>query len=186
MTYNLIMQLQQKKSFSIIFLIILFININAFAEPINDLQKLYGSWRTNKCTITFPVQINDIDYFKVEYKKEDISNKWYEICETRKISFQESLIIKDVILSKIYDKDYPLANELGVNEGIKIIYNTKIKKPRIKAQRIILIPKNIILTNLDFFDIKGIKLQMTNSISFSNSQIDDFFIEEKMYKKVLF
>ena len=180
------MQLQKKKSIFILFLTILFINIKAFAEPVNDLQKLYGSWRTNKYTITFPVQINDIDYFKVEYKKEDISKKWYEICETRKITFQESLIIKDVILSKIYNKDFPLANELGVNEGIKIIYNTKLKKPKIKAQRIILIPKNIIFTNLDFFDIKGLRLQMTKSITFYNSQIDDFFIEEKMYRKVLF
>lgn len=178
--------LTKYKKHTFIFFLFIFLNINLFAKPINGIKQLYGTWKSNKCTISFPVQIQGSNYFKVEYKIEDITNEWYSICETRGITINESLLIKDVIISKIFNKDYPLANELGVNEGIKITYNSRLKKPKIKAQRIILIPETVIENNIEYFDITGNKLEMTNAITFPNSLIDEFIIEKKLRRKGLF
>ncbi len=174
-----------KKIYTLLMLSFFFLN-TVFAESVMDLNELKGVWKCNDYTVTYPFQINEINYFMVEYKKQDITKEWYDICETRGFSFKESLLIKDVIMSKIFDKDYPLANELGVNEGINISYNDKLKKPKVKAQRIILIPQYVIFSNLNHFDISGMKLQMTSSIIFQNSQIDDFYLDKKLRKKVLF
>lgn len=142
-----------------------------------------GVWKCKDCTVTYPFKINDNIFFMVEYKKTDITNEWYDICESRGLNFEESLVIKDVIISKIYNKDYPLANELGVNEGIKISYNDKLKKPKIKAQRIILIPEEVISHCLEYFDLTDNRLQMTSPIFLLNSQIDDFYIEDRLRRR---
>lgn len=183
------MNLKHKKHLLILLIIAnCFICNNLFAETITDVQQLSGIWKNNECTITYPFTINDKNYFKIEYKKTDISKDWYNICEKRGLSFKESLIIKDVIISKVFDKDYPLANELGVNEGIKISYNDRLKKPKIKAQRIILIPEEVITYYLEYFELNGNRLQMTSPVPFGNlnSQIEDFYIDEKLRKKGLF
>lgn len=177
------MQLRYKKQTFIFFVLFFIFNINVFSEPISDITQLYGRWKSHSYSISFPVKIRNINYFKVESNIEDITNDWYNICETRGITVKESLTIKDVIISEIFNKDFPLANELGVNEGVKISYNTKLKKPKIKAQRVILIPENVINENLECFDIADNRLQMKDSICFSNSLIDDFIIEEKLRRK---
>lgn len=180
------MHCEPKRKIFILLSLLLFLNNHSFAETVNDIQQLYGTWKSNECTVIFPVQIQGNNYFKVEYKKEDITKEWYEICNIRGITFSESLSIKDVIISKIFDKDFPLANELGVNEGIKISYNEELKKSKIKAQKIILIPEEVIIACIEYFDISGNRLQMTSSIFFTNSLIDDFIITEKLRKKGLF
>lgn len=180
------MKLKHKKH-TFIFFVLLFIHSSyGFAKSINNIKQLYGIWKSNIYTVTFPVQIQDNKYFKVEYKMKDITKEWYHNCEIRGISFRESLTIKDVIISKIFNKDFPFANELGVNEGVKISYNTRLKKPKIKAQRVVLIPEKVINDNLECFDITDNRLQMTDSICFSNSLIDKFLIEEKLRRKGTF
>ncbi|MBP5601774.1 MAG: hypothetical protein J6X78_03505 [Treponema sp.] len=176
-----------KRFFFIQFVLLyFFLSKQIYAKPINDIQELNGVWKCNECTVTYPFQINENDFLMVEFKKKDVTNDWFDICESRGLTFKESLLIKNVIISKIFGKDYPLANELGVNEGIKISYNENLKKPRIRAQRIILIPADVILCNLNHFDISGLKLKMTSSIIFQNSQIEDFYLGKKLNKKVLF
>jgi hypothetical protein len=168
-------------------LIFFFFCLNPFfADSLNNIDELTSVWKSNNYTVTYPFHINENNYFMVEYTKIDITNEWYDICESRGLNFEESLIIKDVIISKIYDKDYPLANGLGVNEGIRISYNDKLKKPKIKAQRIMLIPEEVISYCLEYFDLTGNRLQMTAPIFFPNSQIENFYIEDRLRRKGVF
>ena len=121
----------------------------------NSLNELTGKWVTPEGTIEFPVEIDDREYLAITYEETKDSILWKEFTQKSGYDIQQVWENRYLFIPEIYGINYPVSDQNGTQFGIKpeLVTYINSKSALIKSYKQLLIPVDLVYTNLSFFKL---------------------------------
>lgn len=129
------------------FLVVQCVTLDSHFHSIDSATVIFGKWHNSRGQeIEFPLNAKDGVYLKLAQKQKDDTKLWKDFMEKQNLTIQDVWPRRFALLSKIYGKEYPLADENGIQTGIKLKKDTD---DNIFSTAVTIIPQSLILGGRD-------------------------------------
>lgn len=159
-------------------------------QEITSIDELKGTWNFEGKTLTYPFTVDGQEYLLVKEPVTNDDNLWQRYAYIHQISLTDLWTKRFAVISDIYGKESPVADENGTQAGYKLKRNsiTSDYVGSFESHYEYLIPEDILIKNLMFFTKSkdGNYLKLSGTFRFFSSKFKNISVERDIYTNASF